>query len=285
MNFISQKLPSKYAIVKNSKDDDSGHTRYQPEHLKEEKWVDSGSGLTSSGRGRGGRGRGRGRIRGGTSQRRVISKRTASTKSDGLGQALGWRGRPRGRGGRRRGRRSIRSRQRPAKVDVVGRDTENPKDIILEKSPSGLVREEWNGDESMQLQGEDAGTTSSLERSDYDYENGLATGDEYDDDMVMDDYAAGYHGRSDDLLQGTYYNVDVDVDVDVEEEEEEEEEDDDDDDDVDDNEDGDAEEEQGDLDIEEYINGDSDEEENSGGDREQNLDQDQGTYTSSDYSE
>ncbi|XP_065623854.1 uncharacterized protein LOC136065097 [Quercus suber] len=124
----------------------------------------------------------------------------------------------------------------------------------------------------MQLPGEDAGSTSSSERSDYDYENGQATGDEYDD-MVVDDFAAGYPGRSDDLLQGTYYNVDV------EEEEEEEDEDD-----VDDNE-GDAEDEQGDLDIDEYINGDSDEEGNGGGDREKNLDQDQGTYTSSDYSE
>ena len=107
MNFISQKLPSKYATVKSSKDDDTGHSPYQAEHLKEEKWVDSGSGLASSGRGRGGRGRGRGRIRGGSSQGRVISsraesgKRTSSTKSDRLGQALGWRGRPRGRGGRR----------------------------------------------------------------------------------------------------------------------------------------------------------------------------------------
>ncbi|XP_030929199.1 homeobox-DDT domain protein RLT2-like isoform X3 [Quercus lobata] len=271
------KLPSKYATVKNSKDDDTGHIPYQAEHLKEEKWVDSGSGLASSGRGRGGRGRGRGRIRGRSSQGRVISsraesgKRTSSTKSDRLGQALGWRGRPRGRGGRRRGRRSIRSRQRPAKVVVVGGDRDNSKDIILDKSPSGL---EWNGDESMRLPGEDAGSTSSSERSDYDYENGQATGDEYDD-MVVDDFAAGYPGRSDDLLQGTYYNVDV------EEEDEEEEEDEDD---VDDNE-GDAEDEQGDLDIDEYINGDSDEEGNGGGDREQNLDQDQGTYTSSDYSE
>ncbi|GLT71766.1 hypothetical protein SLA2020_437620 [Shorea laevis] len=133
----------------------------------------------------------------------------------------------------------------------------------------------------MRLQVEDGGNATSSERSDYDDENGLATGDEYDDN-VMDDYAPPYNGRSDDLLQGTYYNVDVEE----EEEEEDEDEDDDDEDGDGDNNEGDAEDVQGDVDMEEYINGDSEEEGNGYGDGEQNVDQDEAAgYTSSDYSE
>ncbi|XP_059452338.1 homeobox-DDT domain protein RLT2 isoform X1 [Corylus avellana] len=280
------KLPSKYAIGKNSKDDGTAHAPYKDEHLKEENWVDSTIGLTSSGRGRGGRGRARGRTRGGRSERRVIRsraesrKKSATTNSDRFGQILGWKGRPRGRGGRGRGRRSIRSRQRSAKVVIVDREKESPKEIILEKSPSDLVREEWSGDENMRLQVEDGGNTSSSERSDYDDENGLATGDEFDDN-VMDEYAPPYNGRPDNLLQSTYYNVDV------EEEEEEDDDDEEDDGGGDDNE-GDAEDVQGDVDMEEYINGDSDEEGDGYGDGggEPKVGQDEAArYTSSDYSE
>jgi hypothetical protein len=286
--FISQKLPSKYAIGKNSKDDATAHAPYKDDHLKEENWVDSTIGLTSSGRGRGSHGRGRGRTRGGRSERRVVRsraesrKRGATTNSDRFGQILGWKGRPRGRGGRGRGRRSIRSRQRSAKVVMVDRERDSPKEIILEKSPSDLVREEWSGDENTRLLVEDGGNSSSSERSDYNDENGLATGDEYDDN-VMDEYAPPYNGRSDDLLQSTYYNVDVE-----EEEEEEEEEDDDDDGGGGDDNEGVAEDVQGDVDMEEYINGDSDEEGNGYGDTggEPNVDQDEAArYTSSDYSE
>ncbi|KAG6722699.1 hypothetical protein I3842_03G173300 [Carya illinoinensis] len=267
------KLQSKYAAGKNSKDDGTAHTPYQAEHLNEENHVDSVIGLNSYVRGRGGRGRGRTRTRGGRSQRKVISsraesgKRSTTMKSDRFGQVTGWKGRPRRRGGRGRGRRSIRSRQRSAKVVLVGAERNSPREIIIEKSQSDLVGKEWNEDETMRLEVEDAGNTSNSERSGYDDENSLATGDEYDD-TVMDDYALQYNGRSDDLLQGTYYDVDV--------------EEHDDDDDADENE----EDQQGDLDVEEYINGDSDDEENGDGDREQNVDQDQGAgYTSSEYSE
>ncbi|XP_042972000.1 homeobox-DDT domain protein RLT2-like isoform X3 [Carya illinoinensis] len=270
---LLQKLQSKYAAGKNSKDDGTAHTPYQAEHLNEENHVDSVIGLNSYVRGRGGRGRGRTRTRGGRSQRKVISsraesgKRSTTMKSDRFGQVTGWKGRPRRRGGRGRGRRSIRSRQRSAKVVLVGAERNNPREIIIEKSQSDLVGKEWNEDETMRLEVEDAGNTSNSERSGYDDENSLATGDEYDD-TVMDDYALQYNGRSDDLLQGTYYDVDV--------------EEHDDDDDADENE----EDQQGDLDVEEYINGDSDDEENGDGDREQNVDQDQGAgYTSSEYSE
>ncbi|KAF5481349.1 hypothetical protein F2P56_002009 [Juglans regia] len=266
------KLQSKYAAGKNSKDDGTAHTPYQAEHLNEENFVDSVIGLNSYVRGRGGRGRGRTRTRGGRSQRRVITsraesgKRSTTAKNDRFGQVTGWKGRPRRRGGRGRGRRSIRSRQRSAKVVLVGAERNSPREIIIEKSQSDLVGKEWNEDETTRLEVEDAGNTSNSERSGYDDENGLATGDEYDD-MVMDDYAPQYIGRSDDFLRGTYYDVDV--------------EEHDDDNDGDENE----EDEQGDLDVEEYINGDSDDEEN-GGDREQNVDQHQGAgYTSSEYSE
>lgn len=264
---VGQKLPSKYAAVKNSKDDGTAHTPYQAEHMNEETYVDSVTGLNSYLHGRGSRGRGRTRTRGGRSQRKVISsriesgKRSTITKSDRFGQVTGWKGRPRRRGGHGRGRRSIRSRQRSAKAVLVGAETNNPREIIIAKSQSGLVRKEWNEDETMRLEVEDAGNTSNSERSGYDDGNGLAAGDEYDDDLVMNDYTAQYNGRSDDLLQGTYYDVD--------------------DDDADENE----EDEQGDLEIEEYINSESDDEEN-GGDTVQNVDQDQGAgYTSSEYSE
>lgn len=238
--------------------------------------IDSGVGHNSHGRGRGGRRRGRGRNRGRKSQRRVTSsraesgKRSTSGNGDRIEQVLEWKGKPRGRGGRGRGRRSIRSRQRSTKVVLVGAEREDPKEIIIAKSPSGLVREGWNEDETIGLQVEDTANTSSSERSGSEDENGLAMGDEYDD-MVTDEYV-GYNGRSRDLLRGTYYNIEV--------EENEV------DDAADDNEEGDAEDDQGDLDVEEYINGDSDEEVNGDGDGEQNLGQDQGAgFTSSEYSE
>ncbi|GLT71767.1 hypothetical protein SLA2020_437630 [Shorea laevis] len=65
---------------KNSKDDGTAHAPYKDDQLKEENWVDSTIGLTSSGRGRGGRGRGRGRTRGGRSERRVIRSRAEPRK-------------------------------------------------------------------------------------------------------------------------------------------------------------------------------------------------------------
>ncbi|KAJ9170905.1 hypothetical protein P3X46_018968 [Hevea brasiliensis] len=261
------KLPSKFAIVKNTQDNEAAETRHQAGLLQEESWVDV-AGLSR----RGSRGRGRGRTRGGRSQRRVTGsrsesgKRSVATNNDRLGQVLSWKTQSRGRGGRKRGRRSIRSRQKPVKRPV---ETQIPKETIHEKAPRRLERDDWNGDEA-RFQVDNAENLSSSERSEYDDDNGQATGDEYDD-LAVDDYAGGFNGKSDDLLEGSDYNIDVNED-----------DDDDDDDEVDEDEDD----EQGDMEVAGYINGDSDEDEMRDGEGEQNGDPDEGIgSTSSDFSD
>ncbi|KAL9380337.1 hypothetical protein Peur_025994 [Populus x canadensis] len=238
------KLPSKYAAMKNTPDHEITESSRKAGLFQEDNWVDVGIGLAGLGREQGIRGRGRGRTRGGRSQTRIIgsrsvsSKRSAAKSSDRLGKALSWKGRPRGRGGCKRGRRSVRSRQKAVKqaADFIP-ERKIPQETIREQSTNCLGRDDWNGDETRFV--EDAENASSSERSEYDDENENipASGDEYDD-MGIDDYAGGFNGKSDDLLEGSDYIMDANED---------------DDDAVNEDED-----ELGDLDVEEYINGDPD---------------------------
>ncbi|XP_031255307.1 homeobox-DDT domain protein RLT2 isoform X3 [Pistacia vera] len=257
------KFPSKYAVVKNSRVDEAVETSYQASYSQEGNWIDVGIRLAGQNRGRTNRGRIRGRTQGGRSQRRVGGSRSESGKKstninkDRLGQVLVWKEQPRGRGPKR-GRRSARSRQKAAKkvVGVVG-ERETPKESIFEQSRN-LVRDEWNRDEMTKLQEERAENHSSFERSEYDDENGQATGDEYDD--MLDTYGGSFDGRLNDQQEGSDYNLDGN----------EEDEDD----------------EEGDLDVEEYLNEESDEEGMRVGDEERNVDPEQGTgSTSTDFSD
>ncbi|XP_048328593.1 homeobox-DDT domain protein RLT2 isoform X2 [Ziziphus jujuba] len=266
------KHPSTHAVLKSSVSAETLSTTCQANNLQEENWADPGIGLDSFGRGRGSRGGAYGRTRSGRSQRRAIGSRAesvkhnAATNNERLGQVLEWEGRSRGHG-HRRGRRSIRSRQKPSKKMVeIGGERSSPKEGTSDKSPRSLVNA-WNRVETANFQLEGAELASSSGRSEYDDENGQASEDEYDD-MVVDDYATGLNGKSDDLLDGSDYNVNGDedeADDDVEDEEE----------------DG-----EGDFDVDRYINGDSDGEENRAGDEEQNMKLNEGTgSTSSEYSD
>nr|XP_034928329.1 homeobox-DDT domain protein RLT2-like isoform X2 [Populus alba] len=267
-NFI---LPSKYAVMKNTPDNETTEIPHRAGLLQEDDWVDVGIGLAGLGREQGIRGRGRGRTRVGRSQTRIIgsrtesSKRSASRSSSRLEKVLSWTGRSRGRGGRKSGRRSIRSRQKAVKkaAEIIP-ERKIPKENLYEQSTRRLGRHVRNGDET-RFHTEDAENASSSERSEYNDENENipASGDEYDD-QVLDDYAGGFNGKSDDLLEGSDYNIDSN-----EEEEDDAM-----------NED---EDELGDLDVEEYINRDSDEDEiRDGG---QNGAQDGTESSSSDFSD
>ncbi|KAJ6908688.1 homeobox-DDT domain protein RLT2-like isoform X1 [Populus alba x Populus x berolinensis] len=268
-NFI--KLPSKYAVMKNTPDNETTEIPHRAGLLQEDDWVDVGIGLAGLGREQGIRGRGRGRTRVGRSQTRIIgsrtesSKRSASRSSNRLEKVLSWTGRPRGRGGRKSGRRSIRSRQKAVKkaAEIIP-ERKIPKENLYEQSTRRLGRHVRNGDET-RFHMEDAENASSSERSEYNDENENIppSGDEYDD-QVLDDNAGGFNGKSDDLLEGSDYNIDSN-----EEEEDDAM-----------NED---EDELGDLDVEEYINRDSDEDEiRDGG---QNGAQDGTESSSSDFSD
>lgn len=279
------KLPSKYTVVRNNvqEDDFAGPLG---ENQQEDGWFDRGSDLGFAAI-RGSRGRGRGRTRGGRSQRRVVGSRGAEpsgrsvASNERLGDVLGgWKGSSsRGKGGRKRGRRSVRKRQKPVKkaaAAVGGRAL--PEPIIFDKSPPGFSgRDEWNREESRQLQLDEVEIIddSNSERSDYDDDdNGQASGDEYED-MAIDDYAAVYNGRPTHL---SGYNIDDGDEVDDDQyevgddddrdevgndDDREEVADDMDEDDVD--VDG-GEYEQGDLDVGGYFNADSDDDIEGNGD-------------------
>lgn len=254
-------------MLKSAVSAETQSTPFQANNLQEKNWADPRIGLDSFGHGC---------TRSGRSQRRAISSRaesvkhSATTNNERLGQVLEWKGRSCGHGHRCR-RRSIRSRQKPSKkmVEIHG-ERSPPKERISDKSPRSLVNK-WNRVETTDFRLEHAELASSSGRSEYDDENGRASEDEYDDDMLVDDYASGLNGKSDDLLEGSDYNVDDDedeVDNDLEDEEEED--------------DGEV-----DFDVDRYINvKDSDKEESRAGDEEQNMELDEGSgSTSSDYSE
>lgn len=239
--------PSKYAAVKNAVEGEPLEAVYEAGNLQQEPWVDPGSGRMSSGRGRG-RTRGRGCSRGGRSQRRAISQRSNTPNGDRAGQLVGWKGRARGRGGRRRGRRTIRSKQKLMKkaTDNFGQ-REKREDIVLENSADASLQA-WNVEETTGLQFTNVKIASSSERSEYENDNCPESGEEYDEDLVVDGYSNVYTGQSERFMDGVDYGVDVEEEDDRAEEE--------DDDDINEEDDDD---EQGDVDVDGFFNGDSDE--------------------------
>ncbi|XP_056171007.1 homeobox-DDT domain protein RLT2 isoform X2 [Syzygium oleosum] len=273
-------FPSRYMGTRSWHNHDSAATPFRG-GLVDENWVDSGPIPTGSGRRRGrGTGRGLSRTSGRRSQRRV----SGGSKFDSGKKARvtnGERGRSRGRGGRRRGRRSTRNRQRAVKKEVpVFGEREATKEQMMEESPEVLIEDGWNGDDGNNagLNLEEAENSSSSESSEFEDEDGQATGS-YRYNLVADDYSKGLNGKADELSEASEDNLDGNEEVEEEEDEEDEDEGDDA---VDDR--------GGDLDVREYINGEFDEEEEEDDARAidgfENVDPDEGTgSTSSEYSD
>ena len=183
--------------------------------------------------------------RGGKSQRRPTNsrsesgKRITATDNGRLGPIIKWKSRLCSRGGRKHGQCSTRSRPKAVKsmIKIAGE-----REIPKEKSSKNFARNAWNG-EVTRLQVGTADNASSSERSEYDDENGQATGDEYDY-LAVDDFAGGLNGKADDVMEGSDYNIDGD---------------DGDEDDVAEDADDIAEEERGNFNVGGYINENSDE--------------------------
>lgn len=277
-----EKFPSRYMGTRSWQNHDSAATPFRGGPL-DENWADPGLILSGSGRRRGrGTGRGLGRTSGRRSQRRVLG----GSKFDSGKRARvanGERGRSRGRGGRKRGRRSTRNRQRAVKKEVpVFGEIDTSKGQMMEESPEVLIEDGWNGDEGNNDTGlnlEEAENSSSSESSEYEDEDGQATGS-YRYDLAADDYTGGLNGKADELSEASDENIDGNEEV-------EEEEDDD-----DDEEEGDdvVDDGGGDLEAREYINGEFDEEEEEDDTRAvdgfENVDPEEATgSTSSEYSD
>lgn len=263
--------------MKRSQNEEISGTPHQAEDFKEGHREYTGSGPSSC------HGQGRGRTRGGRVPKKAIGlkgnprKQSRVTTKERLGQVqvLKWKGRPRGRGGRKRGRRSIRGKKTTLnRIIKVGGERTSPKESVFYKSPRDLVEENYNEGETARLQVEVAENASGSGRSEYEEENGDASGDEFGR-VLVDDYAGGFIGKSDNLLEGGNYNVDGDEDdVDQEVDDEGEEED-----------DG-AQDAKGDFDVASYMNGEWDEEEHTADDGQQNMELGEGTRSSSsDYSD
>ncbi|KAI4322719.1 hypothetical protein L6164_022386 [Bauhinia variegata] len=204
------KFSSKSTSAKNPQSAGATETSNQAEHTKEN-WVDLGAGLASYSRGQRTIGRGRGLSRDGRSRGKGTSSKSKSRKTviatrRRLGQVLGWKEKPRVQGGHKRGRRSIRIRQKPAANDP-------PKEDIKEESPGLIVREQFNGDETIGFEMEAAGNASISERSDEeDNKNNQATDDEYDYG-----YGSGieYNRKSENIIQRSDYTLDDEEDEDI----------------------------------------------------------------------
>ncbi|RDX93815.1 Homeobox-DDT domain protein RLT2, partial [Mucuna pruriens] len=270
---IGMKLPSKHSSAKNSSNAGAIETSHQAERTVEN-WVDLGAGLTSYSRGQRTQ-QGRGRSHGGRSSKgRVIisrsdsKKRSTTSRSRKMGKLLGWKRRPCGQGGNVCGRRSIRSRQKSAaaKMDVITGERDTPKDV-MDNAAGIFVREEINEGEMEAT----ALNACSSERSGYGDDIYQAIGgDEYDYMVDSNDgYQGRFSGKSENLLDGSHYNVDGEENVNF-------------DDNVVDDDDGGG--EKIDLDVEDYIiGGDSDAGDNREENAEQNMDLDGVGSTSSDY--
>ncbi|KAJ8432424.1 hypothetical protein Cgig2_016054 [Carnegiea gigantea] len=158
----TEKLPSSKCTVARNIIQEGGLAGPHGVHQQKDAWGDPESehlGVAST---RGGRGRGgRGRNRGGRSRRQVGGSRGEPSgrklaSSVRVGQVIGgWKARnSRGKGGRRRGRRSVRSRQKPVTKSVAsaaGQSTQAEL-VIFSTSPPGFSgRNEWNREESRQV--------------------------------------------------------------------------------------------------------------------------------------
>lgn len=266
-NFLT--LAPKYAMMRNGEEGDHGESLFGSGNFQDP-WTDAGTSV----RGRG-RGRGRGRTRGGRSQRSVgaIGSRSRAKTADmgrSGGHLVGWKGRTRGggRGGRKRGRRGVRTK--PQKMAKIADDGERDidQDFLYEESPV-LGFQEWNAEETADLR-----VTENASSSEYEIENennGQASVDEYDDDILVDD---GYRNVYDDVasrgyigefgLEGEEEYVGEEDDVDDEEEEEDE---------------------QGGVDVDGFFNDDSDENRDVGGGQIGNNPDDETESSSSGYSD
>lgn len=254
--------------MKSTRDFETAEALDQVNYLQGEaaNWVDAGIGLAGPGHGRGICRRARGYLNTGRSQKRDacsgtdFGKRSTNTKSGRLVLVL--KRQPHGQGNRKRGRRSARSRRKSTKRVVV--EKEAPKQSIFDK-PTYLAGDGGNRDEFPRLQVDDAENASISGRSGYREENGQAMGDEYND--MIDEYAGGFNGRSNDLQEAS-----DDIAVGDEDNEDEM------------GDDG-AEDEQGYLVVGEYVNEESDEEGIRDGDGGRIGDPDEGTrVSSSDFS-
>ena len=184
-----------------------------------------------------------------------------------MGKLLEWKGRPCRQGGNARGPRSIRSWQKSeAKVDVITGERDTPKDV-MEEAAGIFVQEEINEGEMEAA----ALNASSSERSGYEDDVYQEIGDEYDYLVDNNDgYQGGFSGKSENLLDGSHYNVVGKEDMDI-------------DDNVDDDDDDNG---KIDLDVKGYIiGGNSDARDRKEENAEQNMDLDGVGSTSSDYSD
>ncbi|KAK4484462.1 hypothetical protein RD792_007045 [Penstemon davidsonii] len=155
------KLPSRCSFPRSSMDN------MQQDNC----WVD----LTSLKRGRG-RPRGPTRTSGGKSQKRAPDSRDESCKET-----------KKGRGGRKKGRCSVRSRQKSAKTARQNIVDKRVADDIVTLDDSLMILDETP------VENEGADNVSSSERSEFEDDNGQASADEYEDDLLVEhlnDYGA-----------------------------------------------------------------------------------------------
>uniref|UniRef100_A0A2P2JPH5 Uncharacterized protein n=1 Tax=Rhizophora mucronata TaxID=61149 RepID=A0A2P2JPH5_RHIMU len=229
-------FPYKCAVAKSTQHHGSTEDPHQGGLFQKENWTDIGTGLGGLGPGQGSRGH----THGGRIQRRVIAstskaiKKKASTNmnADVLRQ-MTWKAQPRSRRGHRRGRCSLISRQKSIKkaVNIVA-DRNNPRGSNYEDSSGVMVDDEWLGEEK-RLQVDGTQNASSSEIFEYD-RNSQARGDEYED-LAVNEYASAFSGRPSDILKESCVNLNGNGEY----------------------QDDDNADEQGEIDLEEYINGDS----------------------------
>ncbi|XP_020268550.1 homeobox-DDT domain protein RLT2 isoform X2 [Asparagus officinalis] len=194
------KLPSRFSAVKNMHELEPNGSPEQIDYQRDVRWLDPASGRTR-GRGRGTRGRGgRGRGRGGRGVRGIGSSMRAEYKEDILGsyekttrKYTRRGGRTRGGWGRKRGRRSVRPRQRSDTRVTMAKETQmgsftnvgiNIKQNSFEESPRSSAGNEWGLEERTAYVEEEDNSSGSGS------ENGLVSGDEYDDQAP--NYVVGY---------------------------------------------------------------------------------------------
>ncbi|KAL6134109.1 hypothetical protein ACLB2K_066342 [Fragaria x ananassa] len=198
------KLPTRSAVMKSSQNKEKSGAPHQSEEFKEGQQEYLRSGLASPCHGLG-----RGQTRSGRVPKKAISlrgnprKKSRVTSKDRLGQVhvLKWKGKPRARGGRKRGNRSIRGNQPTLnRIIQIGGERNSPKKWVFYKPAEKLGEENWNEGETV------AENASGSGRTEYEEENGDASGDEFDH-VNVDDYGRGFNGKSDDLLEGGDYNM------------------------------------------------------------------------------
>lgn len=238
MDFFQQKLPTKGYTANEIIDFEANemeiHKEFPPESNNLAESVIRSS--STRGRGRGTRGRGRGgRPRGSTSSTRPEFKEER-IKSSLRTKRRQPKCKTRGRG-RSRGRRTVRPRQIPSrtnKVDggLIGKNTHqggflnisnDHRSVARGSLESSEEREEWNGMEIPQAYAEEEDNTVGYSGSDDN--NGLASGDEYDEQTPVD-YSLRVYGNTkhrtilddeseeDDIDRETADNVDDDGDRD-----------------------------------------------------------------------